>query len=43
MTTWVIPKEITEITQGFVQANIPPGTTEIVIPGSVQSIGDCVF
>ena len=39
MTTWIIPEGITEITQGFVRANIPPGITDILIPNNVQSIG----
>ena len=43
MTTWRIPKEITEITKQYIQNNMPEGTTEIVIPEGVQSIGAGTF
>ena len=43
MTTWIIPEGITEITKQYIKNKMPDGTTEIVIPEDVQSIGDGAF
>jgi hypothetical protein len=42
-TTWEIPQEITEITQNDIRETIPLGTTRVIIPEGVTSIGDSAF
>ena len=45
MSVWEIklPQGITEITQDYVRGNMPAGTTEVVIPEGVISIGGSAF
>ena len=43
MSVWTVPIGITEITQQYIKDNMPAGTTEVVIPEGVKSIGDSAF
>ena len=45
MSVWKIelPSEIIEITEQYIRNNMPGGTTEILIPEGVASIGDRAF
>lgn len=43
MSIWEIREGITEITADYTRTHMPPGTTELVIPKSVRSIGDGAF
>ena len=43
MTMWIIREGMTEITREDIENNMPEGTTEIVIPEGVQSIGHHAF
>ncbi|MEC8882455.1 MAG: leucine-rich repeat domain-containing protein [Pseudomonadota bacterium] len=43
MSVWTILGGIVEITQQFVEENMPDGTTEVVISEGVESIGQCAF
>ncbi|MDA9832907.1 leucine-rich repeat domain-containing protein, partial [Gammaproteobacteria bacterium] len=42
-TTWEIPPGNTVITQNYIQANMPPGITRVIIPEGVTSIGHGAF
>ncbi|MEC8882458.1 MAG: leucine-rich repeat domain-containing protein [Pseudomonadota bacterium] len=43
MSVWTVPIGITEITQQYIKDNMPAGTTEVVIPEGVKSIGEGAF
>ena len=40
---WTIPQGITEITKDYIQENMPRGTTRVIIPAGVTSIGVAAF
>ena len=42
MSVWTVPIGITEVTQQYIKDNMPAGTTEVVIPEGVESIGNSV-